>query len=131
MRDFNTRLKTPTKSSWHRLERLLVLIIQLKFIYHPCLLTVDFILIAEPKGMYLSYQIPKDGNDRSTDLIVRTEFAGGTDVSQMNVLMFQHFRMFAEIKIHGGQIISVVPRYNLIHYININIWNFTIKCLLK
>jgi hypothetical protein len=24
-------------------------------------------------GMYLSYQIPKDGNDRSTDLIVRTE----------------------------------------------------------
>ena len=63
-------------------------------------------------GMYLSYQIPKDGNDRSTDLIVRTEFAGGTDVSQMNVLMFQHFRMFAEIKIRGGQIISVVPRYN-------------------
>ena len=63
-------------------------------------------------GMYLSYQIPKDGNDRSTDLIVRTEFAGGTDVSQMNVLMFEHFRMFAEIKIRGGQIVSVVPRYN-------------------
>jgi hypothetical protein len=63
-------------------------------------------------GMYLSYQIPKDGNDRSTDLIVRTEFAGGTDVSQMNVLMFQHFRMFREVKIHGGQIVSVTPRYN-------------------
>ena len=63
-------------------------------------------------GMYLSYQIPKDGNDRSTDLIVRTEFEGGTDVSQMNVLMFQHFRMFCEVKIRGGQIISVVPRYN-------------------
>ena len=63
-------------------------------------------------GMYLSYQIPKDGNDRSTDLIVRTEFAAATDVSQMNILMFQHFRMFAEIKIRGGQIISVVPRYN-------------------
>ena len=63
-------------------------------------------------GMYLSYQIPKDGNDRSTDLIVRTEFDGGADPTQMNILMFQHFRMFCKVKIRGGQIISVVPRYN-------------------
>ena len=62
-------------------------------------------------GMYLSYQIPKDGNDRSTDLIVRTEF-DGADTANMNILMFQHFRMFCEVKIRGGQIVSVVPRYN-------------------
>ncbi len=40
-------------------------------------------------GMYLSYQIPKDGNDSSTDLIVRTEFAGGTENECFDVSALQ------------------------------------------
>jgi hypothetical protein len=65
-------------------------------------------------GMYLSYNVPKDGNDRSTDLVVRVAFdtTVPTDVSQMNLLMFQTYRKFCAVKVRGGQVISVNRQYN-------------------
>jgi hypothetical protein len=65
-------------------------------------------------GMYLSYNVPKDGNDRSTDLVFRTAFdtTVPTDVTQMNLLMFQTYRNFCAVKVRGGQVISVNPQNN-------------------
>jgi hypothetical protein len=65
-------------------------------------------------GMYLSYNVPKDGNDRSTDLVVRVAFDTTipTDITQMNLLMFQTYRKFCAVKVRGGQVISVNSQYN-------------------
>jgi hypothetical protein len=65
-------------------------------------------------GMYLSYNVPKDGNDRSTDLVVRVAFdtTVPTDITQMNLLMFQTYRKFCAVKVRGGQVISVNSQYN-------------------
>ncbi len=65
-------------------------------------------------GMYLSYNVPKDGNDRSTDLVVRVAFdtSTPTDITQMNLLMFQTYRKFCAVKVRGGQVISVNSQYN-------------------
>jgi hypothetical protein len=65
-------------------------------------------------GMYLSYNVPKDGSDRSTDLVVRCAFdtTGPTDITQMNLLMFQTYRKFCAVKVRGGQVISVNSQYN-------------------
>jgi hypothetical protein len=65
-------------------------------------------------GMYLSYNVPKDGNDRSTDLVVRCAFDTTipTDITQMNLLMFQTYRKFCAVKVRGGQVISVNSQYN-------------------
>jgi hypothetical protein len=60
-------------------------------------------------GMYLSYNVPKDGNDRSTDLVDTTI---PTDITQMNLLMFQTYRKFCAVKVRGGQVISVNSQYN-------------------
>ncbi len=68
-------------------------------------------------GMYLSYNVPKDGNDRSTDLVVRCAFdtTTATDITdQTNLLMFQtyDYRKFCAVKVRGGQVISVNSQYN-------------------
>ena len=65
-------------------------------------------------GMYLSYNVPKVGNDRSTDLVVRCAFdtTGPTDITQMNLLMFQTYRKFCAVKVRGGQVISVNSQDN-------------------
>lgn len=66
-------------------------------------------------GMYLSYNVPKDGNDRSTDLVVRCAFdtTTATDITdQTNLLMFQTYRKFCAVKVRGGQVISVNSQYN-------------------
>jgi hypothetical protein len=65
-------------------------------------------------GMYLSYNVPKDGNDRSTDLVVRCAFDTTipTDITQMNLLMFQTYRKFCAVKVRGGQVISVNSQCN-------------------
>ncbi len=66
-------------------------------------------------GMYLSYNVPKDGNDRSTDLVVRVAFdtTTTTDITdQTNLLMFQTYRKFCSVKVRGGQVISVNSQYN-------------------
>ena len=122
---FNILHKIPTKNLMLvLLERLLVEIIRLKFIYRACLQTVDFILFTDSgtegiqdfrnAGMYLSYNVPKDGNDRSTDLVVRVAFDTTipTDITQMNLLMFQTYRKFCAVKVRGGQVISVNSQYN-------------------
>jgi hypothetical protein len=65
-------------------------------------------------GMYLSYNVPKDGNDRSTDLVVRVAFdtTTATDITdQTNLLMFQTYRKFCAVKVRG-QVISVNSQYN-------------------
>ena len=123
-RVFNTPPKILTKNLLQELlEQLLEEIILLRFIFRPCLHAnggfytdsgTESIQDFRNAVLYLSYNVPKDGNDRSTDLVVRVAFDTTipTDITQMNLLMFQTYRKFCAVKVRGGQVISVNSQYN-------------------
>lgn len=57
------------------------------------------------RGMYLHYQWPRDGTDRSTRATVKTNFNVGQTNSR--VLLFDRFRQVAVVHIQNGRVISV------------------------
>ena len=59
------------------------------------------------RGMYMTYLTPRDGSDRSTRILVNSQFATGTDITNMRILCFDHFRSVARIRIQDGQVVQV------------------------
>lgn len=61
------------------------------------------------RGAYYTFQWPKDGTDRSTRVNVHSSFNGdgGADVSNMRLLLFDHSKQVARIKIESGRVTNV------------------------
>ena len=61
------------------------------------------------RGAYYTFQWPKDGTDRSTRVNVHSSFGtgGGADISNMRLLLFDHSKQVARIKIESGRVINV------------------------
>ena len=55
----------------------------------------------------MTYLTPRDGSDRSTRILVNSQFAAGTDITNMRILCFDHFRSVARIRIQDGQVVQV------------------------
>lgn len=59
------------------------------------------------RGSYYYFSIPRDGTDRSTRVTVNQGFAGGTDTTNMRVLLFDHSKQVASVRIQDGRVIDV------------------------
>jgi len=59
------------------------------------------------RGAYYYFSWPKDGTDRSTRVTVKQQFVGGTVMTNMRVLLFDHSKQVARIKIENGRITDV------------------------
>ena len=60
------------------------------------------------RGMYYYFDWPRDGSDRSTDVLVKQQFNGSTDIDNMNVLLFSHIKQVARVTIQNGELIDMV-----------------------
>jgi hypothetical protein len=59
------------------------------------------------RGSYYYFSWPKSGDDRSTRVNVHQGFNIGTDVTNLRLLLFDHSKQVARIKIQDSQITSV------------------------
>jgi hypothetical protein len=59
------------------------------------------------RGAYYYFSIPRDGTDRSTRVNVNQQFVVGTDTTNMRVLLFDHSRQNASIRVQDGRVIDV------------------------
>ena len=59
------------------------------------------------RGSYYYFSIPRDGTDRSTRVNVHQGFAAGTNIDNMRVLLFDHSRQNASIRVQDGRVIDV------------------------
>ena len=59
------------------------------------------------RGQILHYVWPRDGTDASTRCTINSQFANGTDVTNMQVLLFDHSRQVARIRIQNGSVTGV------------------------
>ena len=61
------------------------------------------------RGAYYTFMWPKDGTDRSTRVNVHSSFSSATpaDVSNMRLLLFDHSKQVARIKIESGRVVNV------------------------
>jgi len=62
------------------------------------------------RGAYYNFSTPRDGTDRSTRVTVHQKFGGGAvvaDVANLRLLLFDHSRQRASIRIQGGQVVDV------------------------
>jgi hypothetical protein len=59
------------------------------------------------RGSYYYFSIPRDGTDRSTRVTVNQGFAAGTDTDNMRVLLFDHSKQVASVRIQDGRVIDV------------------------
>ena len=59
------------------------------------------------RGMYMTFQTPRDGSDRSTRVMLNQQFATGTDVNNLRVLLFDHSKQVCRIRIQDGQTVQV------------------------
>lgn len=59
------------------------------------------------RGSYYYFNWQRDGSDRSTRATVNNGFVAGTDVTNMRVLLFDHSKQVARIKVQDGRIVNV------------------------
>lgn len=59
------------------------------------------------RGLLMLYSFPKPGDDASTRVQVNQQFKGGTDITNLNVLLFSVSRTAAQITISNGQVSAV------------------------
>lgn len=59
------------------------------------------------RGSYYHFVIPRDGSDRSTAVQVHQGFAAGSEVDNMRVLLFDHYKSVARVQIREGRVYSV------------------------
>lgn len=59
------------------------------------------------RGAYYYFSIPRDGTDRSTRVNVHQQFAAGTDVTNMRVLLFDHSKQVARVRVQSGRVVDV------------------------
>jgi len=60
----------------------------------------------EDRGSYNHYVIPKDGTDRSTRVVVNSQF-DSADVANMRMLLFSHHRQVARVQVQDGRVVDV------------------------
>lgn len=58
------------------------------------------------RGSYYYFSIPRDGTDRSTRVNVHQQF-NAADITNMRVLLFDHSRQNASIRVQDGRVIDV------------------------
>ena len=59
------------------------------------------------RGAYYYFSWPRDGTDRSTRCTVNQQFTAGTDVVNMRLLLFDHSKQVARIRIQDSRVIDV------------------------
>jgi hypothetical protein len=59
------------------------------------------------RGSYYYFKTPRDGKNRDTRLTVKQGFKPTTDVSNMRLLMFDHHKKIARIRIQSGRVVDV------------------------
>ena len=59
------------------------------------------------RGSYYYFSWPRDGTDRSTRVRVNQQFNNAADVANLRVLLFDHSKAVARIRIQSGQVIDV------------------------
>jgi hypothetical protein len=59
------------------------------------------------RGSYYYFSWPRDGTDRSTRVMVNQQFNNAADVANLRVLLFDHSKAVARIRIQSGQVIDV------------------------
>ena len=59
------------------------------------------------RGMYMTFQTPRDGSDRSTRVMLNQQFATGTDVTNLRVLLFDHSKQVCRVRVQDGQVVQV------------------------
>jgi hypothetical protein len=59
------------------------------------------------RGMYLTFNTPRDGTDKSTRVMISSQFRGGTDVVNMRILCFDHSKQVARVRIQDGSVVQV------------------------
>jgi hypothetical protein len=59
------------------------------------------------RGLYYHYKVKKGGTNRATEAYVSQQFVGGTDIENTRVLLFDHSKQVARIKVQDGQIVDV------------------------
>ena len=59
------------------------------------------------RGSYYYFSWPRDGTDRSTRVNVHRQFDAAADVTNMRVLLFDHSKQVARIRVQDGRVISV------------------------
>jgi hypothetical protein len=64
----------------------------------------------QDRGLYMLFNFDKSGEDASTRVQVNQEFAAGTEVGNMNVLLFAFSRTSAQIVVSNGQVTDVILR---------------------
>jgi hypothetical protein len=59
------------------------------------------------RGSYYYFSWPRDGTDRSTRVAVHQQFTGGPDdVANMRVLLFDHSKQVARVRIQDGRVVD-------------------------
>ena len=64
----------------------------------------------QERGLYMLFNFEKSGEDASTRVQVNSQFASGTEVANMNLLLFAFSRTSAQIAVSNGQVVDVVLR---------------------
>jgi hypothetical protein len=59
------------------------------------------------RGAYYYFAWPRDGTDRSTRVNVHQGFAVGADVANMRVLLFDHSKQVARIRVQDGRVVDI------------------------
>lgn len=59
------------------------------------------------RGSYYHFRCPQDAGNRATRVIVHQGFTGGTDVTNMRLLLFCHHKSVMYVSVKDGQVLSV------------------------
>ena len=59
------------------------------------------------RGSYYYFSIPRDGTDRSTRVNVHQQFNAGADITNMRVLLFDHSKQVARVRVQDGRVVDV------------------------
>lgn len=59
------------------------------------------------RGSYYHFRCPQDAGNRATRVIVHQGFVGGTDVTNMRLLLFCHHKSVMYVSVKDGQVLSV------------------------
>ena len=60
------------------------------------------------RGSYYYFSWPRDGTDRSTRVNVHQQFDAAADIANMRVLLFDHSKQVARIRVQSGSVVDVV-----------------------
>jgi hypothetical protein len=61
----------------------------------------------QQRGAYYYYTISRDGTDRSTRLNVHSGFQAATDTGTVRLLMFDHSKQVAKVRVQSGRVVDV------------------------